>query len=162
MCVCIHLLFVTPLQQALRSLPLEQAMDALTLMEKLTRNVVRNPGEAKFRKINLMNDKIREAIANVPHAVALLKEMGWAQQEDSLVLPEAVRLAHEIHVVGIIEAQSYYKTLSEKERVRQMRASKVIDADMEKVREQIQADRKEKAADGPVNRASKARRIGGS
>jgi hypothetical protein len=151
---------LTPLQEALRSLPLEEAADTLALMDKLTRNVVRNPSEAKFRKINLTNEKIKKAITDVPNAVEVLKEMGWQQQEDFMVLPETVRLAHEVHVVGIIEAQDYYKTQAEKARVSQMRASKAVDADTEKLRQQIEADRKEKAAEGPVTKGSVPQKMG--
>jgi hypothetical protein len=152
---------LTPLQEALRSLPLTEAAETLALIDKLTRNVVRNPGEAKFRKINLINEKIKKAITDVPNAVDILKEMGWEQEDDSLVLPATVRLAHEVHVVGIIDAQDYYKTESEKEKVRQMRATKAVDAETEKLRQQIEADRKEKAAEGPVTQSSVAQKLGG-
>jgi hypothetical protein len=151
---------LTPLQEALRSLPLEEAADTLALLDKLTRNVVRNPSEAKFRKINLTNEKIKKAITDVPNAFEVLKEMGWQQQEDFMVLPETVRLAHEVHVVGIIEAQDYYKTQAEKARVSQTRASKAVDADTEKLRQQIEADRKEKTAEGPVTKGSVPQKMG--
>jgi hypothetical protein len=150
---------LTPLQEALRALPLADAAETLALLDKLTRNIVRNPGEAKFRKINLTNEKIKTAIADVPNAVEILQEMGWQQECESLVLPETVRLAHEVHVVGIIEAQDHYKTEAEKEKVRQMRASKAVDSETEKLRQQIEADRKEKAAEGPVTHGSKAQKL---
>merc|ERR1711879_266873 len=86
--------------------------------------------------------------------------MGWVQDGDSLALPSTVRFAHEVHVVGIIEAQDYYKDELKKERVRQERARKEVDADTEKLREQIEADRKEKAAEGPVTKGSVAQKRG--
>lgn len=119
---------LTPLQQALRSLPLDQAMDTLTMILKLTRNIVQNPAEAKFRKINLANEKIKLAIGDVPNAIALMQHMGWEHEEGSLVLPATVRLAHEVHVVGVIDAQDHYKTLGRKEHVSQMRAAKTQQA----------------------------------
>lgn len=151
---------LTPLQEALRSLPLELFEETLALLDKLTRNVVRNPSEAKFRKISLTNEKIKKTITDVPNAVEILKQMGWQQQEDFMILPETVRLVHEVHVVGIIDAQDYYKTQAEKARVSQMRASKAVDADTEKLRQQIEADRKEKAADGPVTKGSVPQKMG--
>jgi hypothetical protein len=151
---------LTPLQEALQSLPLEEAAETLALLDKLTRNVVRNPSETKFRKINLTNEKIKKAITDVPNAIDILKEMGWIQEGDSLVLPETVRLAHEVHVVGIIDAQDHYKTLAEKERVSQMRASKTVDTETEKLRQQIEADRKEKAAEGPVTKKQRCSELG--
>jgi len=151
---------LTPLQQALRQLPLEQAAETLAIIEKLTRNVVRNPGEAKFRKINLTNEKIKKVIADVPNAVELLEEMGWVQEGDSLELPANIRLAHETHVIGIIDAQDHYKTQAAKEYSRQVRAKKEVDDDMVKLQQQIEADRKEKSAEGPVTKGSVAQKMG--
>jgi len=150
---------LTSLQEALRQLPLEQALGTLQMIDKLTRNVVRNPGEAKFRKINLANEKIKAAIADVPNAIELLKEMGWTQEGDFLQLPPSARLTHEVHVIGIIEAQDHYKTQVSKEKVRKERASKEVDADMVKLRENIEADRKEKNAEGPVTKGSVAQKL---
>jgi hypothetical protein len=151
---------LTPLQQALRSLPLEESSETLALIDKLTRNVQRAPGEEKIRKLNLANEKIKKAIVDVPNALDLMKTMGWVQDGDSLALPSTVRFAHEVHVVGIIEAQDYYKDELKKERVRQERARKEVDADTEKLRDQIEADRKEKAAEGPVTKGSVAQKRG--
>jgi len=155
---------LTPLQEALRSLPLEHSSDTLTLIDKLTRNVQRNPTEEKFRKVNLTNEKIKKAITDVPNAIALMQEMGWVQEADSLVLPAAIRLDHGVHVIAIIEAGDYYKTKAEKEKVRKTRESKEVDGDTEKLRKQIEADRKEKSAEGPVTRGSVAKKLpnGGS
>merc|ERR1719235_939201 len=89
-----------------------------------------------------------------------MTEMGWVQEGDSLILPENVRFTHEVHVVGIIEAQDYYKDELKKEKVRQERARKEVDADTEKLRQQIDADRKEKAAEGPVTKGSVAQKLG--
>jgi len=152
---------LTDLQQAMRALPLDKALETLALIDKLTRNVMKDQREPKFRKINLTNDKIKNLIADVPNAIALLAEMGWVQEADSLVLPVTVRMVHETHIVGLIDAQEVYKTALEKEKVRLMRAAKAVDADVEKTRQQIEADRKEKAADGPVTQGSKANELGG-
>jgi hypothetical protein len=152
---------LTPLQQKLRALPLDSAQDTLALVDKLTRNVVRNPGEEKFRKINLSNEKIKKAIADVPNGIELLQEMGWVLEGEALLLPSSVRLAHEVHVVGIIEAQDHYKSEAEKERVRQTRARKEVDEDKEKLRQQMEADRREKTAEGPVTKGSVAQKMPG-
>jgi len=152
---------LTPLQQALRQLPVEQAAETLAIIEKLIRNVVRNPAEEKFRKINLTNAKIKQTIADVPHGIDLLQAMGWQQDGNFMVFPANARLAHEIHVVGIIEANDYYKEKLAEEHKRQLRAFKVLDGDTAKLREQIEADRKEKAAEGPVTKGSVAQKLGG-
>lgn len=100
---------LSPLQQALRGLPLEQAMATLEIMEKLIRNVVSNSKEEKYRRIKLSNPKISAAITEVKGAVELLKEMGWIEHEDCLVLPADVTPKFEIEVHGIIEARDWYK-----------------------------------------------------
>jgi hypothetical protein len=150
---------LTPLQAALRSLPLDKALESLELIDKLTKNIMRNPGEEKFRKINLINEKIKNAITDVPNAVDLLKEMGWQLEESALVLPLTVRFDHSTHVVGIIDAQDHYKTALEKDRVSKMRAAKEVDPETAKLREQLELDRKEKAAEGPVTKGSVAKKL---
>jgi len=151
---------LTDLQQVLRSLPLDAAAETLAVIDKLTRNIVSTPREEKFRKINLTNAKIKSVIGDVPNAIALLQEMGWVVEESALVLPASVRLCHEVHVIGIIEAQDWYKTQNAKEKTRQMRAAKEVDPDVALVRQQIEADKKERAAEGPVTKGSTATKRG--
>merc|ERR1712048_284660 len=149
-----------PLEQALRSLPLDKYQETLELIQKLTQNTVRNPTEEKFRRIKLTNPKIAAAITDVPNAVELLKEMGWQQEGEELVLPAAVRLLHEREVVGIIDAKDWYKKEAEKEHKRQMQALKERDPEKENLLKQMEADRKEKQAEGPVTKSSVAQKLG--
>mmetsp|Transcript_65477 Transcript_65477/g.203039 ORF Transcript_65477/g.203039 Transcript_65477/m.203039 type:complete len:186 (+) Transcript_65477:82-639(+) len=151
---------LTPLQQALRALPLDKAQETLELIEKLTRNVVRNPGEEKFRRIKLSNPKISAAITEVPFAVDALKEMGWVEDGDGLALPPSVRLVHEKDVVAIIDAKDFYKKEEENERRRQVAARKAPSTEKEALMQQMEADRKEKDAEGPVTQGSKAQKLG--
>jgi len=151
---------LTPFQQALRALPLDKALETLELIEKLTRNVVRNPTDEKFRRIKLSNPKIAASITDVPFAVDVLKEMGWVEDGDGLALPADVRLVHEREVIGIIEAKDYYKKEEENERRRQTAARKALSADKEAVMRQMEADRKEKEAEGPVTHGSVAQKLG--
>merc|ERR1712048_906557 len=135
---------LSPLEQALRALPLDKYQETLELIQKLTQNVVRNPTEEKFRRIKLTNPKIAANITDVPNAVALLTEMGWVQEGEELVLPAALRLTHETHNVGIIDAKDWYKKEAEKE----------------PLMKQMEADRKEKMAEGPVTKSSVAQKLG--
>jgi len=151
---------LTPFHQSLRSLPLDKAQETLELIEKLTRNVIRNPGEEKFRRINLSNPKISAAITDVPFAVDLMREMGWAQDADALLLPPSVHLVHEREVVGIIDAKDHYKKEVENERRRQMVARKGVTTEKDAVLQQMEADRKEKEAEGPVVHGSVAKQLG--
>jgi hypothetical protein len=152
---------LTPLQQALRALPLAKAAETLELIDKLTRNVVRNPAEEKFRHIKLTNPKIAAAITDVEFAVDALKEMGWVDDEDgSLTLPSSVRLAHEVEVLALIDAKDYYKKEAENEKRRQMRSSKAADPEKQALLKKLEADRLEKAAEGPVTKSSVAQKLG--
>jgi hypothetical protein len=150
----------TPLQQALKSLPLEHASDCLEILDKLIRNIVRNPKEEKFRTIKLQNPKIAAAITNVPGAVEILTEMGFKSEGENMVLPEEVRLAHETEVIGIIEAKDHYKKDEGLECMRDMRARMYVDADAQALREKLEMDRKEKDAEGPVTQGSKRQDLG--
>jgi len=148
---------------ALRGLPLDKADETLNIMEKLIRNVVSSPKEEKFRKIKLTNKKIMETITEVDGAVAVLNEMGWVDagaEEPMLMLPDSVRLAFEVHVVKIIEARDFYKKELENEKRRQSRVERdASDPDKQKMREQLEADAKERATRGPAQ-ASVAKKLG--
>mmetsp|Transcript_17155 Transcript_17155/g.36854 ORF Transcript_17155/g.36854 Transcript_17155/m.36854 type:complete len:185 (-) Transcript_17155:175-729(-) len=150
---------LTPLQQALRNLPVDKAQEVLELVEKLTRNVVRNPGEEKYRTIKLTNPKIAATIAEAPGMVPIMQEMGWIQEGEALILPQAVRLAHEVHVVGLIDAKDYHKKEAENEKRRVLRADKMSDEQKELMKK-MELDRKEKEAEGPVTQGSTARDLG--
>lgn len=80
-----------------------KALDALTAykagvglttaqtLRVLLNNPLTHPEEAKYRTINLNNDKIRERITTVVGGVALLKAVGWVKDDDTktMALPDA-------------------------------------------------------------------------
>jgi len=155
-------------EQALRSLPLDKAEECLEIMEKLTRNVVSNPGEEKFRKLKLTNKKINDTITAVPGAVPILREMGWvdgpSDAEPTLVLPAGVRLDFQEHVVKLIEVKDFYKKEHEKEKRQKHRDDRdADDPDKQALRLEMERDRKEREAaalnSGPT-RSSQAKKMG--
>jgi len=156
------------LEQALRALPLDKADESLEIMEKLTRNVVGNPGEEKFRKIKLTNKKINDTITAVSGAVPILREMGWAESssdgEPILVLPAGVRLDFQETVVKLIEAKDFYKKAHEKERLQKHHdARDAEDPEKQKLRLQLEQDKKERdsaASNAAPTRASQAQKLG--
>jgi len=151
---------VSALQQSLRGLPVDSWHEPMELIEKLIRNVVRNPSEEKFRCIRLSNPKIAAAIAEVPGAVNLLKGMGWVEDGENLVLPSSVRPVHEVEVLGIIDAKDWYKKEEENDKRRQAQARKTRDPEQDELARKMELDRKEKAAEGPVTRGSVAKKLG--
>jgi UBX domain-containing protein 6 len=150
-------------------MPLDKADESLEIMEKLTRNVVSNPGEEKFRKIKLTNKKINDTITAVPGAVPALREMGWRDNssdgEPVLVLPAGVRLEFQETVVKLIEAKDFYKKEHEKERRQRHRDERdAEDPEKLKLRLQLEQDKKERdaaAANAAPTRSSQAQKLGG-
>jgi hypothetical protein len=121
---------------------------------------VRHPGEARFRKIDLTDEKVKKVIADAPNTVDLLLEMGWVKEAESLELPSSTTWPYKVHIFDIIEARDYYKTQAQKERSHQVRASKDADGDTSELGKQIETDHEGKAVEGPVTTVSKAQKAG--
>lgn len=132
-----------PVEQALRGLPVAQADGALDLIEKLSRNVSRNPKEEKFRKVRLENKKIAESLTDVPGAVQAMLAMGWVSTTTDdgacIELPASVKLEH-ADVVKIIEARDFYTKERENEKRNVGRNMNAADS------VQLENDRKEREA----------------
>jgi len=132
---------LTDLQTALRNLPLDGAIEALDLLEKITRNVVSNPREEKFRRIRTTNEKLA-ALFGLGGA-HIMREMGWQEEGEFMVLPGNVNLDFQKHVVGIIEAKDYFKKQKENEK----RSAKLgNDPAKAGLLRQLDIDRRERAA----------------
>lgn len=138
------------------------AVLALTTIGKLTKNVAQNPTEEKYRKIRLGNPKIEEAIVNVPGAMELLISMGWQYnvEEDAehLTLPPKVKLQFQQHARPCDEAAELLQKEQEKAFIRQAtQARDTSSSEREKaqLRAQLEADRQERAARGPITEPSR-------
>nr|ABX80203.1 unknown [Prorocentrum minimum] len=59
---------------------------------KLLGNVVRNPGEAKFRSIKRGNAAIKAKVLDCPGGVGLLLAAGFVEEPEVYVLPESAPL----------------------------------------------------------------------
>jgi hypothetical protein len=94
-------------EKALRALPLESAKEALDLLEKLTRNVIQNETEEKFRRLRTTNEKLAPFFG-VPGAMEIVSLMGWQQEGEFVVLPKTVKLDFPNHIVKILEAKGDY------------------------------------------------------
>lgn len=136
---------LTVLEQLLRRLPLETAMETLELLEQLCRRIVRAPGDLELRRLDL-SANINALLAE-PSAQAVLQELGWQPEGQELRLPAEVRLDFQGHVVKCIEAKDFYK--KEAERVKKL---KRLAADPSKaaIQEQLALDRRERSSATPV------------
>jgi hypothetical protein len=92
------------LEKALRAIPSETAKDALDLLEKLTRNVIQNETEEKFRRLRTTNAKLAP-LFETPGAIQIMCCMGWQQEGEFVVLPSSVKLDFPNHIVKILEAK---------------------------------------------------------
>lgn len=115
---------LTPLQQALRSLPLEVALEALAVLEKIMRNIIQQPNEEKLRQLSGSNDKLSPILGN-EGGLDVLRAMGWqVDGTDLIVLPQSVKLDFQQHVGKIIDARDYYTKEIEKVKKSAQRAAK--------------------------------------
>eukprot|EP00918_Siedleckia_nematoides_P035321 GHVU01076734.1.p1 GENE.GHVU01076734.1~~GHVU01076734.1.p1 ORF type:complete len:185 (+),score=55.44 GHVU01076734.1:26-556(+) len=142
----------TPLQAALA---LVKSDASLETMNKLVRNCAQNPGEEKYRKIRLTNDKIAAVLVAVEGAKAAMLAMGWVEDGEFLVLPAGVQLSMK-EVRDIEDAKAKLKKEEEQALMRAALPKKKEDPEMKRLREQLEADKKERAARGPITQASVA------
>ena len=137
--------------------------ETLATLRKVTSNVAQNPAEAKYRKLKLSNAKIIELIVNVPGALDSLRFAGWTEEmEESspvMVLPPSVNLTmHDVKVIdGAIERLA--KAKADETRARMAKAKAPPNADRDRIRAQMEADRAERAARGPVLQGSVAQKL---
>jgi len=106
---------LTPLERALRGLPLELALDALVLLEKIMRNILRQPAEEKLRRLSTNNEKLSPILGNEA-GLNILREIGWQLDGDLVFLPQSIKLEFQQHVGKIIDSRDFY--IKEIERVR--------------------------------------------
>jgi len=99
---------LTAFEKVLRSLPTGIALDALAIIEKISRKILQQPGEEKWRRLSKFNARLLPILGNKA-GLNIMKEIGWQVEKDFLVLPHWVTLEFQQHVTKIIEARHYYK-----------------------------------------------------
>ena len=142
------------------------AFESLAILEKISYNVAVQPKEAKYRKLKLSNAKIAASVVGVDGARDFLLGAGWEFREDPedgevLVLPAGANAITMAHVRDIQEAQRAL-TLKQKDLKRSASAASLPPnaSDPKAVlREQLENDRRERAALGPVTKGSTAQAL---
>lgn len=99
---------LSPLDRTLRGLPTGIALEALSLLEKISRKILLQPGEEKWRRLSKFNAKLLPILGNKA-GLNIMRELGWQVDRDYLVLPYSVQLEFKQHVSKIIDARHYYK-----------------------------------------------------
>lgn len=118
---------MTPVELALRKIPMDNWTSSLDILEKVFKNVAQNGKEEKFRKLKLGNAKISAAITSIEGAIEVLLLTGWVMSDEAneaaeggketvLTLPSNVKFTFPEHVNKVIDARDHFK--KEEERVR--------------------------------------------
>mmetsp|Transcript_107488 Transcript_107488/g.195507 ORF Transcript_107488/g.195507 Transcript_107488/m.195507 type:complete len:400 (-) Transcript_107488:199-1398(-) len=129
-------------EKLLRSLPVEVAIEALDLLETLTRNVIQHPTEDKFRRVRTTNEKLAP-LFGTPGIFDVMAEMGWQKEGDFVVLPKEAKLDFPTHVVKILEAKSYFGKQRESKKKSERLQQNPNKAGL---LQQLEIDRRERAA----------------
>ncbi|KAH7834980.1 hypothetical protein Vadar_021694 [Vaccinium darrowii] len=79
---------------------------SVEIVLKLLRNIVKEPQNAKFRRVRMGNPKIREAISEVTGGVELLEGVGFGLREEDGEMWAVMELPSEEQIVGIKTAIS--------------------------------------------------------
>mmetsp|Transcript_18159 Transcript_18159/g.58715 ORF Transcript_18159/g.58715 Transcript_18159/m.58715 type:complete len:179 (-) Transcript_18159:140-676(-) len=148
---------LTDTQKALRKIKPDEALETVS---KVVRNVAQAPKEPKYRKIRLTNEKIKVLIVD-SGAVEAMELMGWTKDPadaDFLVLPEGVHhtMAQVRDVDGARDALKEEVRLEARKRAA---AKKPLDPERERLKQQMMADRAERASRGPVTQGSSAQAL---
>uniref|UniRef100_A0A061S311 PUB domain-containing protein n=1 Tax=Tetraselmis sp. GSL018 TaxID=582737 RepID=A0A061S311_9CHLO len=136
--------------------------DSLTVISTLCRNCAIQPKEDKFRKVKLSNKKIHSAVVDTPGALEVMLKLGWVentteQDGDVLEIPSGQYITME-QVRKVDEAKERLEKVA-RESVRMGKKPSVSDLEKERIRAQIEADRKERAVADPIITASVAQAL---
>jgi hypothetical protein len=106
-------------------------------------------------QIRLTNEKIAAVLVSVEGAKTAMLTMGWVEDGEFLVLPAGVQLSMK-EVRDIEDAKLKLKKEEEQSLMRAALPKKKEDPEMKRLREQLEADKRERAARGPITQGSVA------
>ncbi|KAL5553227.1 hypothetical protein UlMin_040628 [Ulmus minor] len=111
------------------------AAGSVEVVLRLLRNVVKEPENAKFRKIRMSNPKIREAIGDVPGGIELLEFVGFELREEDGDMWAAMEVPSEEKICVIKEALGLIEPpkVQESKKVSNLPSAAEVDAE-EKVK----------------------------
>lgn len=113
--------------------------------------------EEKYRRVRLSNEKIRARIVDVDGALEVLEELGWKHEEDTVVLPANVNAT----MVQFRQVEEAREKLVREQRRKAGTQRTTLSKEQQRLREQLEADRKERMAELPVTRPSIAKPLEG-
>ncbi len=108
------------------------------------------PKEEKYRRIKLSNPKIKANIADIPEARNFLTLLGWELIEEEGVEFLTLPAKKGITMAQVRDIQTAQHELSKKQKDLKRSASTASlpsnNSDQQRLREQLEADRRERAA----------------
>eukprot|EP00873_Tetraselmis_striata_P016911 jgi/Tetstr1/437175/TSEL_002747.t2 len=149
----------TELEAALRAVT---NLDSLAIIGTLCKNAAVQPREEKFRKVKLSNKKVAATVVEAPGAMDAMLKLGWARDStpedgDVLVLPAGKYLKMD-QVRKVEEAKERLEKAT-KDAARLGKKPSTNDLERERIRAQIEADKKERAVAEPVMQGSVAQQL---
>lgn len=106
--------------------------------------------------MRLTNEKIAAVLVAVEGAKDVMLTMGWIEEGEFLVFPAGVQLSFNKEVRDIEDAKTKLKKATEQAVMRAACGKKTETPEMKRLREQLEADKKERAAQGPITKPSVA------
>lgn len=138
---------LTDFEKVLRRMPIDTAIQGLDLVETLTRKIIQNPSEEKFRRLRCANEKLQPIFGTV-QGRDVMAEMGWEFDESSEFLvisqQQARKLDFPQHIAKILDAKSYYGKMIEKEKNAKRIAG--TDKKTQQLMQELENDRRERSA----------------
>ena len=146
--------FKTPFERALAAV---DAAETLDVLEKLARNVARDPHEGKYRRVSTTSGTIKRLIFESESAMEAMLAMGWVLDgSEAMVLPEGTNLSM-AHARAVDDARVALRRRLDEEMTARIRArAQARDPTRQALREQMEADRGERAVREPVTVGSAA------
>mmetsp|Transcript_22808 Transcript_22808/g.63340 ORF Transcript_22808/g.63340 Transcript_22808/m.63340 type:complete len:175 (-) Transcript_22808:393-917(-) len=136
------------------------SVESLAIIGTLCRNCAIQPKEEKYRRIKLSNKKIAHAIVDSEGALDAMLKLGWVKDTEDgevLVLPEGRYL--NMDTVRKVDTAREQLEKTNRDAARLGKKPSSSDLQKERIRAQIEADKKERAVAEPVVAASVAQSL---
>ncbi|OUS45376.1 hypothetical protein BE221DRAFT_193058 [Ostreococcus tauri] len=145
----------TALERALDSVRNHETLD---VVEKLTRNVCRDPNDEKYRRIRSSSATIKRLVFDDENALSVMLALGWRFEEGEREMTLSRDARTTMADVRAIDAArtSLRRRLEEEMHARIRERARAKDPAVQALREQMEADRGERSAREPVTEGSRA------
>ena len=131
---------VARLDELVQNTNMADAEEAAKTIRTLLSNVIRDPYETKFRKVNLANKVIAARVASQPSAVAILKSVGFGAEEgdtDVLVIGKNKKA---VNVAPLLVARDCIDKWIDKNRYEIAKAARLKRDELERARLAAEAE----------------------